>query len=83
MSSHRRAVALAGLLAGLVALPTLATARELHPAKPAAQQAAKPPSRAAIAASEGFTARMSRLDALMGGPRQIAPRSRSASALAN
>lgn len=81
MSSHRRAVALASLLAGLLALPTLAIARETHHARTAAHQAAKPQSRAAIAASEGFTARMSRLDALMGGRPQIAPRSRSASAL--
>ncbi len=73
MSSHRRAAALA--LAGLLALPTLAAAREAHTAKPA-----KAPTRAAIAASEGFTARMSRLDALMGGPRMLAPRSRSANA---
>lgn len=71
MSSHRRTVALA--LAGLLALPTLAAAREAKPAP-------KPQTRAAIAASEGFTARMSRLDALMGGPRALAPRSRSANA---
>ncbi|AWN36508.1 hypothetical protein [Methylobacterium radiodurans] len=77
MSSHRRAVALA--LAGLLAFPALAAAREAHHAKPAA----KPQSRAAIAASEGFTARMSRLDALMGGPRTLAPRARSASAAVN
>lgn len=81
MSSHHRAVALA--LAGLLALPALAVAREAHHGRATAHQTAKPQSRAAIAASEGFTARMSRLDALMGGPRQLAPRARSASALAN
>jgi hypothetical protein len=75
MSSHRRAAALA--LAGLLALPALAAAREAPHAKPSP----KPQTRAAIAASEGFTARMSRLDALMGGPRTLAPRSRSANAL--
>ncbi len=36
-----------------------------------------------LAASEGFTARMSRLDALMGGARTTGPRSRSANALAD
>jgi hypothetical protein len=76
MSSHRRAAALAVALAGLLAVPALAAAREAPHAKPAA----KPQTRAAIAASEGFTARMSRLDALMGSPRVLAARSRSANA---
>ena len=75
MRTDLRALALG--LAGLLLLPTLAEARELRAAKPAPKAQA----RAALAASEGFQARMSRLDALMGGPTRTGPsRARSANA---
>ncbi len=75
MKTDLRALGLG--LAALLVLPGLAEAREMRGVKPAA----KPQPRAALAASEGFQARMSRLDALMGGPgRNAVPRARSANA---
>lgn len=75
MRPDPRALALG--LAALLALPTLAGAREVHAAKPVPKAQA----RAALAASEGFRARMSRLDALMGAPaRTGSVRARSANA---
>lgn len=75
MRTDIRALALG--LAALLALPALAQAREIRSAKPVPKAQA----RATLAASEGFQARMSRLDALMGGPaRTGAVRARSANA---
>ena len=75
MRTDPRALALG--LAALIALPALAQAREVRAAKPVPKAQA----RAALAASEGFQARMGRLDALMGGPTRTGPvRARSANA---
>lgn len=75
MRTAPRALALG--LAALLALPALAEAREIRAAKPAPKAQA----RASLAASEGFQARMNRLDALMGGSARTGTvRARSANA---